>query len=78
MIERLFRHPYVLHQKAERDDIASPPIAGHIDAGELIIISQEGRDICIDHRSVTELCKMLRLLAKHRDADKVKTGKVKP
>jgi len=33
-------------------------IAGHIDNGEPLILSQEGRDICITRASVPERCKL--------------------
>lgn len=63
MIEKLFNHPHLLHQTAANDHIPNPPIAGYIDNGGTMVISQEGRDICIDRGSVPELCKLLKKLA---------------
>jgi hypothetical protein len=65
MIEKLFNHPHILHQTAIPDscDIPNSPIAGHIDNGGSIVLSQEGRDIVVDRLSVPELCQMLEMLA---------------
>jgi hypothetical protein len=59
MIEKLFNHPHVLHQKTDGDDLPEYPIAASIDSGGLICISQEGRNICINPESVGELNQLL-------------------
>ncbi len=67
MIEKLFNHPHILHQTANSDmDMPNTPIAACIDASNLIILSQGPAYICIDKKSVPELCILLKKLAKER------------
>jgi hypothetical protein len=64
MIEKLFNNPHLLHQTADSDsDLPEAPIAGCIDANGTMVLSQEGRHICINNKSVPELCKLLKQLA---------------
>jgi hypothetical protein len=62
MIEKLFNHPYVLYQTTDVE-LPNPAIAGYIDNGDAIVLSQEGRYIVIDYGSVPELRKLLKKLA---------------
>ena len=65
MIEKLFRSPHILHQTPDsRDDAPNAPVAGCIDASGTLLLSQEGREICVNCASVPELKKMLTILAK--------------
>lgn len=46
MIEKLFNHPHLLHQTPDSEtDVANEAIAGQIDNGGTIVLSQEGRHI---------------------------------
>ena len=63
MIEQLYNHPHVLYQTADEDPgIAEPAIAGSVDNGGVIVLSQEGRDIIVNQGSVPDLCNLLRKL----------------
>lgn len=62
MLEKLFNHPYALHQTADGDDIPNATILGYVDNGGCVIVSQEGRCICIDRGSVPDLIKLLKSL----------------
>ena len=50
-------------------DVPDAPIAGGIDNANMIILSQEGRYLCINRASVPELCKLLKLLRLLRRSD---------
>jgi hypothetical protein len=64
MIEKLFNHPHLLHQTPDSEtDVANKAIAGQIDNGGTIVLSQEGRHICVNRASVPELYKLLKKLA---------------
>lgn len=60
MIETLFDNAHLVHQTATNDELSNPPIAGMIDRDGTIILSQEGRHICVDAGSIPDFCKMLR------------------
>lgn len=61
MIEKLFHNPRILHQTADDDsDVPCAPIAACHDATGLVVLSQEGREICINRASIPELVKLLR------------------
>ena len=64
MIEKLFNHPYLLHQTADREgDMPDTPVAACIDNGGTICLSQEGQGIVLNRASVPELYKLLKMLA---------------
>jgi hypothetical protein len=49
MIEKLFNHPHLLHQTPDSEtDVANEAIAGQIDNGGTIVLSQEGRHIWVN------------------------------
>jgi hypothetical protein len=59
MIERLFKPSLPLAKTADSAlDMPNATITGHIDNGAPLILSQEGRDICITGASGPELCKL--------------------
>jgi hypothetical protein len=60
MIEKFFNHPHVLHQTFDDGEIGNATISASIDNSDTLILSQEGRHICIDRGSVPELCKLLK------------------
>lgn len=66
MVETLFTHPHVLYQTASADlEFPEAAIcASIIDWNGIILLSQEGRHICVNKESVPELVKLLRQLAK--------------
>lgn len=65
MIVRQYRNPLVVFQKPDTDDsLAEPAIAVSTDAGGLIILNQEGRDILINRASLPDLIKALKLMPK--------------
>jgi hypothetical protein len=54
MIEKLFNHPHLLHQTPDSEtDVANEAIAGQIDNGGTIVLSQEGRHIA----SIARACR---------------------
>lgn len=68
MIEKLYNAPHLLHQAPDDDaEISESPIAVSIDAGGTLILSQEGRHICVNWASVPELTKLLRDMRKLND-----------
>lgn len=70
MITKLFNHPHVLHQKPDAEfDIAEQAIGASIDGGGIIVLEQEGRHIVINRKSIPELCRVLRELAKAGEAE---------
>ena len=74
MIERLLPNSVIIHQ--ESDPYPEPPIAVGLAQGCVIVMSQEGRQICIDIDTVKELIRELR--AKVREAtvaEAMQTGK---
>jgi len=72
VIQKLFNHPHVLYQTYENGiEIPEPAIAGCVDAGGFIVITQEDRDIVLNPASVPELCTMLKKL-KNAAKDKKK------
>ena len=79
MIEKLFQHQHILHQTAGSDmDVPDAPIAGGIDNANMIILSQEGRYLCINRAGVPELCKLLKLLRLLRRSDDQAQKKTRP
>jgi hypothetical protein len=79
MIEKLFQHQHILHQTADSDmDVPDAPIAGGIDNANMIILSQEGRYLCVNRASVPELCKLLKLLRLLRRSDDQAQKKTRP
>ena len=64
MIEKLFHRPHLLHQTCGKNEgVPNFPIAGSLDGGGTIVLSQEGRHICVNRASIPELCKLLKTLA---------------
>jgi hypothetical protein len=52
----------VVWQTAEEDGAPELPVLIHVDAGGMIVLSQEGRDVVISPWTVKDLCNTLRKL----------------
>lgn len=64
MIERLLAiRPRVIHQERDEDGAMESPICACNDETNLIVLSQEGREIIVHRRTVPDLIKVLRELA---------------
>ena len=64
MITRLFSNPHVLHQSCAEDMGLPEPAIAASTCGDLILLSQEGRELLVNPESVNELCRLLKKLAK--------------
>ena len=65
MITKLFNQPHMLTQEFDDDlGIMEAAIAASVDNAGQIVLEQEGRHICINRKSVPDLIKLLRMLAK--------------
>ena len=64
MVTKLFGQPHILYQKVEDDmSLPEPAIAASVDAGGIIILGQEGREILVNRSSAKELAKLIMKLA---------------
>ncbi len=59
----MFNSPRILWQATTEDGLTEVTIGASVDAGDTIVLEQEGRHIAIDPSSVPELRKMLNELA---------------
>ena len=50
----------VVWQTADEDGVPELPVLIHVDAGGMIVFSQEDRDVVISPRTVKDLCDTLR------------------
>jgi hypothetical protein len=50
----------VVWQTAEEDGPPELPVLVHVDAGGMIVLSQEGRDVIVSPRTVKDLCESLK------------------
>ena len=64
MVTKLFGQPHILYQKVEDDmSLPEPAVAASVDAGGIIVLSQEGREILVNRSSAKELAKLINKLA---------------
>jgi hypothetical protein len=52
----------VVWQTAEEDSAPELPVLVHVDAGGMIVLSQEDRDVIVSPLTVKDLCNTLRKL----------------
>lgn len=61
MIQTLLSNSSLLHQTADDEsNVAEPPVVLARDTSGLVVLSQEGRDICLNVASLPELVKWLK------------------
>lgn len=67
MIEKMFKRPYALHQTSDSGHcVPEPTVLCSVDSSGLVILSQEGRCLALNRRSIPELCKMLKFVVAER------------
>ncbi len=60
MIIEPFNEVNVLYQTADsKCDMANPAIVISMDAGDTVVVNQEGSEICLNKASIPELVKIL-------------------
>jgi len=71
MIVTQFKHPHVMYQTPDDDEmhISEPAIAACVDASGLIILQQGNDTLLVNRASVPELCKLLRTLARKGEGE---------
>ncbi len=76
MIEKLLRHPYLVHQRADdENDIPEMPIAVCSDVSGRVCLSQENHSIVLNRASVKELFLAIRKTMAEHDIEERKSKK---
>lgn len=65
MIKKIFNSPHVLWQTPDTEvDLPNEAIAGCVDSGGTIVLTQGDNELVVNKATVPDLCKLLKQLAK--------------